>query len=234
MTDWIITLHDKTIKRFSISAGQQLSIGRGQDCDITIDNKAISRRHVSLAFQNGIYFVSDLGSTNGTLVNGRKITVDEPVSEEDRIEFGKFTLSPAVREDDEQGTGTSAAAGDLDMNDETIFVRPQAASKPRKAFQPKSRGPRLTVIQGSGQPDKLALQGKSSIKIGKAEDCDLIVKGWFIAPAQCYIIKQDKGYCLIPQKSWAATLVNGIKTSRERPLRSGDIIKIRQNIIRFD
>lgn len=233
MTDWIITLHDKTIKRFTISAGQQLSIGRGQDCDITIDNKAISRRHVSLAFQNGMYFVSDLGSTNGTLVNGRKITVDEPVSEEDKIEFGKFTLSPAVREDDELGTSTSAA-NDLDMNDETIFVRPQAASKPQKAFQPKGRGPHLTVIQGGGQPDKLALQGKSSIKIGKAEDCDLIVKGWFIAPAQCYIIKQDKGYCLIPQKSWAATLVNGLKTSRERPLRSGDIIKIRQNIIRFE
>ncbi|MFW8600267.1 FHA domain-containing protein [Desulfobacterota bacterium M19] len=232
MTDWIITLHDKTIRRFTIRAGEQLAIGRGRDCDITIDNKAVSRRHISLAFLNGIYFVSDLGSTNGTLVNGRKITVDEPVTEEDKIEFGKFTLSPAAKED---GPGTVAsAAGDLDMNDETIFVKARPTVSTEKTFQPGSDGPHLTVIQGSGRPDKLALHGKSSIKIGKAEDCDLIIRGWFIAPAQCYIIKQDKGYCLIPQKSWAATIVNDTRASRERPLRSGDIIKIRQNIIRFD
>ncbi len=233
MTDWIITLHDKTIRRFTIRAGQQLSIGRGQDCDITIDNKAVSRRHVSLAFLNGIYFVSDLGSTNGTLVNGRKITVDEPVTEEDKIEFGKFALSPAAGKED--GTGASAsAAGDLDMNDETIFVKARTTVSSGNTFQPKTSGPYLTVIQGGGQPDKLAIHGKSSIKIGRDKGCDLIIKGWFIAPAQCYIIKQDKGYCLIPQKSWAATLVHGIKTSLERPLRPGDIIKIRQNIIRFD
>ncbi|HFQ80075.1 MAG TPA: FHA domain-containing protein, partial [Desulfobacterales bacterium] len=202
MTDWIITLHDKTIRRFTIKAGQQLSIGRGQDCDITIDNKAVSRRHVSLTFQNGMYFVSDLGSTNGTLVNGKKITVDEPISEEDRIEFGKFTLAPAAGKEDETGAGSSTAV-DLDMNDETIFVRAQTTVSSGKTFQPKTDGPHLTVVQGNGQPDKLALHHKSSIKIGKAADCDLIVKGWFIAPAQCYIIKQDKGYCLIPQKSWA-------------------------------
>ncbi len=233
MTDWIITLHDKTIRHFTISAGQNLSIGRGLDCDITIDNKAVSRRHVSLAFLNGIYFVSDLGSTNGTLVNGRKITVDEPVTEEDKIEFGKFTLSPAVGKENKPGAGASAA-GNLDMNDETIFVKTQTTVNSGKTFQPKTSGPYLTVVQGGGQPDKLTLHGKSSIKIGKSKDCDLIVKGWFIAPAQCYIIKQDKGYCLIPQKSWAATMVNDTKTSRERPLRAGDIIKIRQNIIRFD
>jgi len=234
MGNWTIMLRDKVIKHFSLSEGEVVSIGRGQDCNITIDNTAISRQHVSLALNGGIYFVSDLGSTNGTFVNGKRVSKDEPVSENDNIEFGKFTLSIS-QEDENNKVSSSVSADTLDMDDETVFVsKKHAPASPAKRFKPRKAGPYLKVLQGNASPTELALEGKSSIKIGKDSSCDLILSGWLIAQAQCYIIKRDKGYYLVPQKSWAGTFINDTKISSERMLRTGDIIKIRQLIIRFE
>src|SRR6185369_7909774 len=47
-----------------------LSIGRGDDADIQLDAAGISRTHAELKRQGPIYVLSDLGSTNGTRVNG--------------------------------------------------------------------------------------------------------------------------------------------------------------------
>ncbi len=234
MSDWKIMLHDKLIKHFSINEGETVSMGRGKDCTITIDNTAISRQHVSLALNNGIYFVSDLGSTNGTFVNGKRISKDEPVSEDDNIEFGKFSLAISQTGENNQ-TANSVAAETMDIDDETIFVshkQPQATAQ--KRFKPKANGPQLKVLQGNVQPAEFSLEGKSSIKIGKDNSCDLVLHGWFIAQTQCYIIKRDKKYYLVPQKSWANTFINDIKITTEHILRPGDIIKIRQTTIRFD
>jgi len=234
MADWTIMLHDKIIKRFSLSEGEQVSIGRGNNCDITIDNTAISRQHVSLALRDGIYFISDLGSTNGTFVNGNKITSDEPVSEVDTVEFGKFTLSAVQENEIPAKVSASVAADMMDMDDETIFVNTQRPPDTEKQFKPKASGPTLQVLHGNATPKEFSLAGKSSIKIGKDHSCDLMLKGWLIAQAQCYIIKRDRGYCMVPQKSWAGTYVNDSKISGEYTLRAGDIIKIRDVTIRFE
>ena len=234
MTDWAIMLHNKIIKRFSLSEGEQVSIGRESTCDITIDNTAISRQHVSLALHNGIYFISDLGSTNGTFVNSKKITSDKPVSQDDTIEFGKFILSVIQENKIPTKAPTSVATDMMDMDDETIFVNNQRPSNQKKQFKPKTSGPALKVLQGNTSPKEFSLAGKSSIKIGKDQSCDLRLKGWLIAYAQCYIIKRDQIYYLIPQKSWTGTFVNNSKITSEHTLRPGDIIKIRDIIIRFE
>ncbi len=234
MEDWTIMLRDKVIKHFSLSEGEVVSIGRGQDCNITIDNTAISRQHVSLALNGGIFLVSDLGSTNGTFVNGKRVSQDEPVSENDNIEFGKFTLSIS-QEDENNKVASSVSADTLDMDDETVFVsKKRVPTSPIKRFKPRNAGPHLKVLQGNGSPTELALEGRNSIKIGKDSSCDLILSGWLIAQAQCYIIKRDKGYYVVPQKSWAGTFINDTKISSEHILRAGDIIKIRRLIIRFE
>ena len=48
-------------------------IGRGEDAQIVIQNPAVSRHHVRLTYQAGNYFVEDLGSANGTFVNGQRL-----------------------------------------------------------------------------------------------------------------------------------------------------------------
>jgi len=234
MTDWTIKLHDTIIRTFPIKEGQTISIGRGKECDISIDNTAISRQHISLSLNSGIYFVSDLGSTNGSFVNGKKIDTDEPVSETDTILFGKFTLSPADPMDSASRVAASVSTDMMSIDDETIFVTGKKQPAPTPQFKAKGAGPRLAVIKGSASPKELSLAGTSSVKIGNDPSCDLVVPGWFVAKAQAYIIKRDNAYLLVPQKSWIGTYVNDSKISAEQTLRSGDIITIKGASLRFD
>lgn len=90
MSEWHMMLNDRMLYKFWIKEGETLTIGRSKEADVTIDNSAVSRRHTSLSMRNGKHFVSDLGSSNGTIVNGVKIDDTVPVTETDRIEIGKF------------------------------------------------------------------------------------------------------------------------------------------------
>ena len=53
--------------------GDQIDIGRDSTNEIVINDAEISRRHARLTFQGGKYVLEDLGSTNGTFVNGRRV-----------------------------------------------------------------------------------------------------------------------------------------------------------------
>ncbi len=86
-------LNDRMLYKFWIKEGDTLTIGRSKKADVTIDNSAVSRRHTSLSMRDGKHFVSDLGSSNGTIVNGVKIDDTVPVTETDCIEIGKFRFA---------------------------------------------------------------------------------------------------------------------------------------------
>jgi len=49
-------------------------IGRNPDCDLVLEPMSISRRHASIVQRNGDYLLEDIGSTQGTYVNGQKLT----------------------------------------------------------------------------------------------------------------------------------------------------------------
>ena len=53
--------------------GDQIDIGRDSTNEIVINDAEISRRHARLTFQGGKYVLEDLGSTNGTFVNGQRL-----------------------------------------------------------------------------------------------------------------------------------------------------------------
>lgn len=71
-------------KRFGL-VGERAVIGRSSDCDVAIDVAAVSRRHAALVLDAGQFFVEDLGSRNGTILNGRIIAGRTPVRDGDRI-----------------------------------------------------------------------------------------------------------------------------------------------------
>lgn len=64
--------HDKG-KIINLSA-VSIVMGRREGCDIVLNDTSVSRRHARLELHRGQYTISDLGSTNGTRVNGVKIT----------------------------------------------------------------------------------------------------------------------------------------------------------------
>lgn len=60
-------------KRYPLKRGRTV-LGRGTDVDITVDDSSISRRHVEILWDGTRAQANDLGSTNGSLLNGRKLT----------------------------------------------------------------------------------------------------------------------------------------------------------------
>lgn len=231
MTEWSVMLHDRVITRFKINEGARLIIGRGADADVVIDNTAISRHHTALELKNGVHFITDLRSLNGTTVNGRKISGTMAISQKDKIGIGKFSLvlAPATGEE----TAPASFAMPMDMDDETVFVSSPAPAAPGKAPNPEKTKHTLTVIGGDGSPKTLSLQGKTNVKIGKDLSCDLVVNGWLVAKAQCYIVFKKDKFHIIPQNSWASTRLNDVAIKQERVLRPGDTIEIRSVKIKF-
>ncbi len=48
-------------------------VGRGEDCDLRLDHKSVSKLHCVLVKTDGLLLLRDLGSTNGTRVNGQRV-----------------------------------------------------------------------------------------------------------------------------------------------------------------
>lgn len=55
----------------------EIIIGRGEDCDIVVDDRQVSRQHTKITQKNNQYHLIDLGSKNGTYVNNEQMAIDQ-------------------------------------------------------------------------------------------------------------------------------------------------------------
>ena len=81
-----------------------ISIGRELDNDVILEQEGASRYHAKLEWKDSAWFLKDLGSTNGTNLNGDKVTPNEAVAlkEGDNIRIGKQTMHFAEKLDPEK------------------------------------------------------------------------------------------------------------------------------------
>ncbi len=68
-------------------------IGRSRECDVTLADQNVSRKHAEVRPSGGKWIVKDLGSTNGVKVNGRRITGPQSLKPGDSIELGTSTIA---------------------------------------------------------------------------------------------------------------------------------------------
>ena len=81
---------DKGQRFFPLLGRAYWKIGRSKDNDIVIKNQWISRNHAVLqSTETGDFYLIDLGSRNGTFVNGRRVSIPVTIHNKDRISFGK-------------------------------------------------------------------------------------------------------------------------------------------------
>jgi hypothetical protein len=85
----LVLVHDD--KRTVID-GPVLQIGRAPGCDIVLDDRNVSRRHAEIRRRGPVVVLVDLDSTNGTIVNGRRVR-EHPLADGDRITLGNSRLT---------------------------------------------------------------------------------------------------------------------------------------------
>lgn len=120
MAKLILSMDGLVLKEVELTK-ERTSIGRRPHNDIVIDNLAVSGEHAVLITILNDSFIEDLGSTNGTTVNGQPIK-KHFLQNNDTVELGKYKLKFVV----------DAKAG----NDMRVGLRPEAATAPARAPAP--------------------------------------------------------------------------------------------------
>ena len=134
MAKLILSMDGLILKEYTL-AKERTTIGRKPHNDIQIDNLAVSGEHAVVVSILNDSFLEDLGSTNGTLVNGQQIK-KHFLQNNDVIELGKYKLKYLHEQ-----TGQVKAAD----FEKTMVLRPGAM----KAMQPPAAGPVVAAAPAS-------------------------------------------------------------------------------------
>ncbi|MBL8620076.1 MAG: SpoIIE family protein phosphatase [Myxococcales bacterium] len=114
MTALVFIAGPNTGRRYALSDGEYV-IGRRSDCQIFVPDMRVSRQHARLRTNAGKWEVEDLGSNNGTWVNGARIAGAQPIRHGDEIAIASNRIR--VESPDEQALHTPAGDARLTIVD---------------------------------------------------------------------------------------------------------------------
>jgi pSer/pThr/pTyr-binding forkhead associated (FHA) protein len=107
-----------------------IQIGRAVDNDIVITSKRVSREHARIRQEGRKWLLEDLGSANGTFLNGERVLTPVELRDGDRIALGEIILiyhdpDTTIREDPFPELEVDAAAGVVRLNRKVITLSPK-------------------------------------------------------------------------------------------------------------
>ncbi|MEP7325119.1 MAG: FHA domain-containing protein, partial [Gemmatimonadota bacterium] len=131
-----------------------VQIGRHPQCDLRFDadrDLDVSSRHASVQMKAEMYTLRDLGSTNGTFVNGKRLSADHVLVNGDVIQFGKSGPKLEVNIVRDERPGPRAAEGPSAMKAEVKPILPTASTpektKPEKGVRRSPTGGGGTAVR---------------------------------------------------------------------------------------
>ncbi len=139
----------------------EINVGRVQGNDLMLPKGNVSKRHARLLFRDGRFIVTDLKSTNGTYVNGRKISQATIVREGDKIYIGDFVLRI------EAAPGTNLSASDPPRPDEPMLrdptPQPLRDASPPPADPPSSSNDKIPARSGGPPKNESVTRGQDIV-----------------------------------------------------------------------
>ncbi len=138
------------------AVAQGTTIGR-EGCDITLGDPDVSRRHAEIQISNGDIAISDLGSTNGTFVNGERIDQPRTLRDGDEVRIGAvvWRLRAPAGATRIAGTMDAPGAGAATPSQATT-VRPATAPAPEPEEPPTSPQPAASEPATPATPEPAA------------------------------------------------------------------------------
>jgi len=150
---WSIYSNASWLEQNRFKIDKKTIIGRDPECDITLPLDHLSRKHVALEIRSGFLFIQDLGSSNGTFLNGQQVTSSQ-LKTGDKIKLDVLTF---------EVSGPSH-----DPNKTIIRTAPaQATSKPGLAKAKSSTAAPAKSAQQVKESQKKPAQNKSNSKVPK-------------------------------------------------------------------
>ncbi len=91
----LVVLEPRAHKGHAWDLDGELTIGRAAGCQITLDDSYVSQLHARVFLRDGVLYVEDLGSTNGTYLNTRKVSSAVPMQRGDKLKIGSTVMEVA-------------------------------------------------------------------------------------------------------------------------------------------
>ena len=243
MAKLYLKFEQATLKEASLTQGS-FTIGRLPDNSLQIDNLAVSGRHARIYWDIDHYVIEDLGSLNGTWVNGQRIG-KATLRNGDRIAIGKHFVEFKDEGLKPLSTAPAAATGPATPKlDETVVLDtkkaqdiiaakaspvaasgPLGLSKPASGPSAKERVGMLNVLEGRTDQAQYVLTGKMAM-IGKSSMATIRLKGFFKPKTAALISRRDNKYFISASGDKIKVKINSEEISGQRELKEGDILEV--------
>lgn len=198
----------------------EIIIGRDPDVDITIPSPIVSRRHARLTRDGDGYMIEDLGSSNGTFINGQRVSERKLLRSGDQVRFGKAIVLDYSAPQEELGTVVSQipdpSAGVLETQlEQSIDIEDLETTPPKLV---------VTVAGESSQTYSLT---RPVITIGRGQDNDIVIPSPIVSSQHARLDRMNGGYVLemLPQAK-NPVLAEGRPLEGSHVLHHGDILRI--------
>jgi pSer/pThr/pTyr-binding forkhead associated (FHA) protein len=208
----VLSLDGVVLKEVPLTK-DRTTVGRRSHNDLTIDNLAVSGEHCVLVRSGGDVYLEDLGSTNGTTVNGQPIKRHLLLGG-DLIEIGKYHLRYVATGGD--ATGGTEVDFDTSQPLKREFYSPSPATIPVKqpSAAPAPAGALIRILSGANAGRELSL-AKALTTIGRP--------GYQVA----VITRRPSGYFIAHVEGDVFPSVNGVNLgSAAHSLKDKDVIEL--------
>ncbi len=205
-----------------------LTMGRGQDCDVFIDNLAVSTHHARIVFEDDQYVLEDNKSLNGTFVNDIKID-RVSLRDGDKISVGKHTLVVRLHADARvDATHRKVVAPRLDG---TVVLdtrqRKELLKQPAEARAVANRiqVAHVRILSGKTDQPEYVLTSQLTL-IGKSDMANIRLRGWFKPKSAAVITRRKDSYFVGIASNRVPVKLNGAIINGQQSLSDGDTIEV--------
>lgn len=225
MPEIVVKFEDKILEKF-VTEKKRVTIGRTADNDIVLENKAISRRHAIIEFNEDSAIIMDNESLNGTFVNSRKIN-EEILKDNDVVTIGKYSL--IYHRDVDKNEQLWDLTGTMIL--ETRKQKEMLAKDKIAKELTSEAGCSILLGEAGAEQDKYAL-AHSVVTIGKSKLANIRAKGWFLSGIQAKVVKDGADFWIVNLGRKGMAKVNG-EIVDNYMLKNDDIIQVGKTVFRF-